>query len=84
MTTSPITPVTETQLLALAVQSAGFNLTPEAAASMTLAQLELDSLELVSLAMAFDDAHGLYLDLKRVSADSTLLEVVRTLTTHAP
>lgn len=83
MTSSSGTPPTETQLLALAVQSAGFNLTPEAAASMTLAQLELDSLELVSLAMAFDDTYGLYLDLKRVSADSTLLELVRTLTSDA-
>lgn len=63
-------------LLSLAVETARLSLTEEQAAGMSLAALGLDSLELVTLAMAFEDTYNLYLDVEQLSSEMTLCELV--------
>lgn len=66
-------------LLSLAVETARLACTEDQAARMSLAALGLDSLELVTLAMAFEDTYNLYLDVDLLSAEMTLGELVNLL-----
>lgn len=54
----------------------GLNVDVQQAANTTLAQAGIDSLEIVSISMDLEDNFGLRIDLERLSADSSLADIV--------
>ena len=59
-------------LLELVVKTALLDQSPQEAASLTLAQLGLDSLGIVEIAMAIEDHYNLQLDVDQLQSDTTL------------
>jgi acyl carrier protein len=59
-------------LLELVVKTAYLDQSPSEAANLTLAQLGLDSLGIVEIAMAIEDQYQLQLDVDQLKADTTL------------
>lgn len=79
MTRADITQNDHDALLAFCLSRIRSSHLPEEAAQMTLAQLGLDSLELIELQMELEDHHGLGLDVDALRAEMTLSELVASL-----
>lgn len=63
-------------LLKFAVEKIRCTHSVEEAAKMTIAELGVDSLELIELQMEFEDIHGLVLDVDALQANTPFGEIV--------